>query len=221
MSKPRSIFEEVASDDKAKVAAPQPGLIDSGKKTGRLAIRAWLIVLFALVLLMIVVGGLTRLTDSGLSITEWNPVSGALPPTSAEVWESEFEKYKAIPEYQLQNKGMTLAEFKRIYWWEWGHRQLGRIIGLVWAAGFVFFWATKRIPTGWTQRLVLLGILGGAQGAIGWWMVSSGLSGDRLDVASYRLAIHLGLAFVILGLIANYVFLLSRRDAETDAGAPE
>jgi cytochrome c oxidase assembly protein subunit 15 len=133
--------------------------------------------------------------------------------TAAE-WQAEFDAYRQIPEYQLQNRGMSLAEFQVIYWWEWGHRQLGRLIGLVWAAGFVFFWATKRIPAGWTPRLLGLGALGGLQGAIGWWMVSSGLSGERLDVASYRLATHLGLAFVILGLIAWYVFLLGRTEAQ-------
>ena len=109
---------------------------------------------------------------------------------------------------------MSLEEFKVIYWWEWGHRQLGRIIGLVWAVGFVYFLLTKSIPTGWSSRLLGLGALGGLQGVIGWWMVSSGLGGEMLDVASYRLAIHLGLAFVILGLIAWYVFLLGRSEAD-------
>lgn len=214
MSKPRSIFEEVTGDQSREPAKPQPGLIDRANGGARRAIRAWLVVLFALVALIIVVGGLTRLTDSGLSITEWKPVTGALPPLNAGTWAAEFEKYQAIPEYQLQNIGMSLSEFKAIYWWEWGHRQLGRVIGLVWAVGFVFFWATKRIPTGWTGRLAGIGVLGGLQGAIGWWMVSSGLSGGRLDVASYRLAVHLGLGFVILGLITWFVLQLSRREAD-------
>ncbi len=208
----RKLFEEVG--DATPVTAPQGGLIDRASKGARKAIRAWLLVLFALVVAMIAVGGLTRLTDSGLSITEWRPFTGALPPMSDAAWQLEFDKYRAIPEYQFQNRGMSLAEFKYIYWWEWGHRQLGRIIGLVWAAGFLFFWATKRIPTGWTGRLLGLGALGGLQGAIGWWMVSSGLTGTMLDVASYRLATHLGLAFVILGLIAWYAFLLSRPEAQ-------
>ena len=103
-------------------------------------------VLFALVVVMIAVGGLTRLTDSGLSITEWAPISGAIPPLSAEDWQREFDAYRQIPEYQLQNRGMSLAEFKVIYWWEWGHRQLGRVIGLVWAVGFLGFLATRKIP---------------------------------------------------------------------------
>ena len=213
MAGKRSIFEEVGAKETAK---PQVtgGLIDAKPKGARGAIRAWLMVIFALVMLMIAVGGMTRLTDSGLSITEWRPVTGALPPMSEEVWAEEFEKYRTIPEYQLQNKGMSLEEFKFIYWWEWGHRQLGRVIGLVWALGFVGFLVAKKIPTGWTGRLLGLGALGGLQGAIGWWMVSSGLEGTMLDVASYRLATHLGLAFVILGLIAWYVFLLSRSEAE-------
>jgi cytochrome c oxidase assembly protein subunit 15 len=167
-------------------------------------------ILFALVVLMIAVGGLTRLTDSGLSITEWRPVTGALPPMSTEEWQSEFDKYRQIPEYQLQNKGMSMSEFQVIYWWEWGHRQLGRVIGLVWAIGFVGFLAARKIPPGWSGRLLLLGALGGLQGAIGWWMVASGLTGEMVDVASYRLATHLGLAFVILGLIAWFAFLLGR-----------
>ena len=214
MAQKRSIFEEVGGEKTAETAAPTTGVIDAAARGARGAIRLWLIALFALVVVMIAVGGLTRLTDSGLSITEWAPVTGAIPPLNAEDWQAEFEKYRAIPEYQLQNKGMSLAEFKVIYWWEWGHRQLGRVIGLVWAAGFLFFWLTKRIPTGWTGRLLLLGGLGGLQGAIGWWMVSSGLQGTMLDVASYRLATHLGLAFVILGLIAWYVFQLGRTERD-------
>jgi len=211
-SKPRSIFEEVGTDQ--KVAAAETGRIDGTGQGARGAIRGWLIALFTLVCLMIAVGGLTRLTDSGLSITEWNPIMGAIPPISAEDWEAEFELYRAIPEYQEQNRGMSLAEFKVIYWWEWGHRQLGRIIGLVWAAGFLWFLARREIPRGWTGRLLLLGALGGLQGAIGWWMVQSGLRPGVLDVASYRLAIHLGLAFVILGLIAWFVFKIRRREAD-------
>ncbi|MEN8831276.1 heme A synthase [Pacificibacter sp.] len=209
----RSIFEEVGTDAKP-VSIPKGGLIDTGKAGARKGIRLWLLVLFAMVMLMIAVGGMTRLTDSGLSITEWKPVTGAMPPMSAEHWATEFEKYKQIPEYKLQNEGMSLSEFKAIYWWEWGHRQLGRTIGLIWALGFLGFAVARKIPTGWTKKLLFIGALGGLQGAIGWWMVSSGLSGDRLDVASYRLATHLGLAFVILGFIAWYVFELSRTEAE-------
>lgn len=212
MAGKRSIFEEVET---AQKPTAQPGAIDRAANRGnRRGVRAWLMVLFAMVVVMIAVGGLTRLTDSGLSITEWKPITGALPPLSEAAWEAELEKYRAIPEYQLQNKGMSLSEFKTIYWWEWGHRQLGRVIGLVWAAGFLWFLVRKQIPTGWTGRLIAVGALGGLQGAIGWWMVSSGLTGEMVDVASYRLAIHLGLAFVILGLIAWYVFMLGRSEAD-------
>ena len=213
MATKRSIFEEVGADQKA-APVPLGGGIDARPKGARRGIRLWLVALFLLVATMIAVGGLTRLTDSGLSITEWRPVTGALPPMDDATWASEFQKYQAIPEYQLQNKGMSLDDFKVIYWWEWGHRQLGRVIGLVWFVGFAGFAVARQIPPGWTGRLLLLGVLGGAQGAIGWWMVSSGLSGERLDVASYRLATHLGLAFVILGFLAWYVFLLGRTEAE-------
>ncbi len=205
----RAIFQEVGTDKSAAPVTAAQGVIDRGRNSGaRGAIRIWMMILFALVVVMIAVGGLTRLTDSGLSITEWKPITGALPPLSEAAWQSEFDKYRAIPEYQLQNKGMSMSEFQFIYWWEWGHRQLGRVIGLVWAIGFLGFWAARKIPTGWASRMVLLGALGGLQGAVGWWMVSSGLTGTMLDVASYRLATHLGLAFVILGFISWFVFQL-------------
>ncbi len=209
--KQRSIFEEVGTTERQAVTT---GTIDAGKRGARKGIRLWLMALFALVAVMIAVGGLTRLTDSGLSITEWQPIEGALPPMSAEAWDTEFEKYKQIPEYQEQNKGMSLAEFKFIYWWEWGHRQLGRFIGLVWAVGLIGFAVTRNIPTGWTPKLIWIGALGGLQGFIGWWMVSSGLEEGMLDVASYRLATHLGLAFVIFGFITWYILQLSRREAD-------
>jgi cytochrome c oxidase assembly protein subunit 15 len=214
MSKKRSIFEEVGEDVKPAEVAPKTGVIDKAPKGARRAIRGWLMLVFALVALMVLVGGATRLTDSGLSITEWKPVTGAIPPMNDADWASEFAKYQASPEFRLQNSKMTVAEFKSIYWWEWGHRQLGRFIGVVWAIGFLFFWLSKKIPAGWTNRLLGLGVLGGLQGAIGWWMVSSGLTGRMVDVASYRLATHLGLAFIILGLSAWYIFLLSRPEAE-------
>ncbi|HEX9859377.1 MAG TPA: heme A synthase [Paracoccaceae bacterium] len=210
MAGKRSIFEEVGTGGKAP--APQAGGIDRGTGGARGAIRVWLMLIFALVVAMIMVGGLTRLTDSGLAITEWKPLTGALPPMDAAGWAAEFARYQASPEYRLQNAGMSLEEFKAIFWWEWGHRQLGRVIGLVWAVGFAVFYLGRRIPVGWTGRLLLLGALGGAQGAIGWWMVASGLEADRVDVASYRLATHLGLAFVILGFIGWYVLLLGRSE---------
>lgn len=214
MTGKRSIFEEVG--DAAPVAreVPKGGMIDRGRGGARRAIRAWLVVLFALVVAMIAVGGLTRLTDSGLSITEWRPLTGALPPLSEAQWQQEFARYQAIPEFQIQNRWMELHDFKVIYWWEWGHRQLGRVIGLIWLVGFLSFLALRRIPAGWTGRLLGIGILGGVQGAVGWWMVSSGLTGTMLDVASYRLATHLGLAFVILGFIGWYIFCLGRPERD-------
>jgi len=210
MAKNRSIFEDVTE---AQKPAAVPGGVNRDRGRARGRVRAWLMMLFSLVVLMVAVGGLTRLTDSGLSITEWAPLSGAIPPMSAAEWEAEFEAYRQIPEYQLQNRGMSMAEFKVIYWWEWGHRQLGRVIGLVWAFGFLGLLVTRNIPPGWTGRLFLLGVLGGAQGAIGWWMVHSGLQDGMLDVASYRLATHLGLAFLILGLIAWFIMKLGREEA--------
>jgi cytochrome c oxidase assembly protein subunit 15 len=131
-------------------------------------------------------------------------------------WQAEFAKYQEIDEFRLQNQWMALADFKVIYWWEWGHRQLGRVIGLVWAAGFLAFLALRKIPTGWTGRLVLPGLLGGVQGAIGWWMVSSGVTQGEgvVDVASYRLATHLGLAFAILALLAWNILMLGREERD-------
>jgi cytochrome c oxidase assembly protein subunit 15 len=201
----RSIFEEVSA-----AQAPTAGAIDRGRRDGRLLTRAWLVALFALVVVMILVGGLTRLTDSGLSITEWDLVTGTLPPLSAEAWQREFDLYRASSQYQEINRGMSLAEFQGIYWWEWGHRALGRVIGLVWAVGFAALLLTRRMPQGWTPRALLVGVLIGLQGAIGWWMVRSGLEEGMISVASTRLAVHLGLAFVILGLIAWQVMALSR-----------
>lgn len=207
--RPRSIFEEVGAGGPA--AAPPPSRRGA---PSRRAVAAWLSVLFVLVVVMIAAGGLTRLTGSGLSITEWRPVTGALPPGDAAGWDAEFARYRETPQFALANPDMTLDAFKRIYWWEWGHRQLGRLIGVVWAAGFLWFLIARRMPAGWTGRLLGLGALGGLQGAVGWWMVASGLAPEMVRVASTRLAVHLGLAFVILGLIAWWVMTLRRDEAE-------
>jgi cytochrome c oxidase assembly protein subunit 15 len=187
----RSIFEEV-SGPKAAAPAAAP----ARRREARGAVALWFLLLALLTAAMVLVGGLTRLTDSGLSITEWNPVMGALPPLSEADWQAAFAAYQTTTEFQQQNHWMTLADFKPIFWWEWGHRLLGRGIGFVWLIGFLGFFLARRIPAGWTGRMLLPGLLGGLQGAVGWWMVASGLTG-RLDVASYRLALHLGLAFVI------------------------
>ena len=212
MSKKRAIFQEV-SDSVKPIASNSIGIIEKNSNEKiRNTIQLWLKTLFVLIVLIILVGGLTRLTDSGLSITEWKPITGALPPLSAESWATEFNKYKQIPEYKLQNEGMSLSEFKFIYWWEWGHRQLGRVIGLVWFFGFISLLLFGKIQKPWRLRLLLIGVLIGVQGTVGWWMVSSGLTGTVLDVASYRLATHLGLAFIILGFILWFILLLGRSE---------
>ena len=205
---PRSVFEEVPADTKA------PDTPAASRDPARKGIFIWLMILAALVAVMVLVGGATRLTDSGLSITEWAPVMGALPPMSAADWNAAFEAYKTTTEFQDQNNWMTLADFKPIYWWEWGHRFLGRLVGVVWFAGFLWFLLRGTIPEGWTGRLLLPGILGGAQGALGWWMVASGLTG-RLDVAPYRLAAHLGLAFVIFALLLWLALRIKRDPVDT------
>lgn len=210
-TKPRSIFEEVGTDQRPTTVT---GAIDRGRPEARRWVRWWLIALFALVVAMIVIGGLTRLTDSGLSITEWDLVTGTLPPLNAGDWQAEFDLYRQSPQYELMNRGMTLEEFQFIYWWEWGHRFLGRVVGLVFIAGFLGFLLTKRMPASSTRSTLLIGVLIGVQGAVGWWMVHSGLQEGMTSVASYRLATHLGLAFVILGLIAWQVHVLSRRETE-------
>lgn len=163
-------------------------------------VQAWLASIAVLVLLMIIVGGATRLTDSGLSITEWQPILGAIPPLTEAHWLEALEKYRQIPEYQIVNKGMSLDEFKFIYWWEWGHRFLGRIIGLAFALPLAFFAWRGMLRSGALPKYLGVLALGGLQGAIGWYMVSSGLV-DRIDVSHYRLALHLSVAFLILGLI--------------------
>jgi heme a synthase len=165
------------------------------------AVAIWLFACAALVFAMVVVGGVTRLTGSGLSITEWKPIMGALPPMNAADWNAAFEKYRAIPQYAQVNAGMSLAEFQGIFWWEWAHRLLGRLIGAAFALPFAAFLILRRMPRRLVVRCALLLALGGLQGLIGWWMVSSGLS-ERVDVAPERLTVHLGLALAIfMGLI--------------------
>jgi cytochrome c oxidase assembly protein subunit 15 len=164
------------------------------------AVAVWLLAVAALVMAMVVVGGSTRLTGSGLSITQWKPIRGVVPPLNAAQWQAEFAGYKAIPQYQLINRGMTLDQFKGIFWWEWTHRLLGRLLGVAFFAPFVFFAVRRMIPQRLTMRLAGIFVLGGLQGVVGWWMVASGLSA-RTYVAPERLAIHLGLAFALLGAL--------------------
>lgn len=177
------------------------------------AVRLWLFAVAGLVLAMVTVGGATRLTDSGLSITEWQPILGAIPPLTDAHWQEAFAKYKEIPEYHLVNKGMSLDAFKAIYWWEWGHRFLGRIIGLAFALPFAAFWYMKALRPGYPSKLAGVLALGALQGAIGWYMVKSGLV-DRVDVSQYRLALHLTVAFLILALVVWLAFELAVPEKE-------
>lgn len=162
------------------------------------AMMLWLYGVAAMVVLMIVVGGITRLTESGLSITEWKPISGIVPPLTTADWQAEFSNYKQIPEYTQINREMTLAGFKAIFFWEYAHRLLGRLIGLAFAVPLLWFAIRRQIPVGYGPRLAALLALGGLQGAIGWWMVASGLS-VRTDVSHVRLAVHLTTALILLG----------------------
>lgn len=164
------------------------------------AAAVWLGAVAVLVFAMIVVGGATRLTDSGLAITEWRPVAGAIPPLTGAGWAAEFERYRRIPEYRYVNAGMSLAEFQSLYWWEWGHRFLGRIIGLAFAVPFAAFLLLRRMPRRLVPRAWLLLALGGLQGLVGWWMVASGLT-ERVDVLPERLAVHLGLALFLFAAL--------------------
>jgi cytochrome c oxidase assembly protein subunit 15 len=172
-------------------------------------IRAWLFTVAALICVMVGIGGATRLTGSGLSITEWQPIIGIVPPLSDAAWHEAFEKYRQVPQYEHVNKGMSLAAFKRIYWWEWTHRFLGRLIGIVFLVPFSYFLAIGRIDRSLAAKLGAIFLLGSLQGAVGWYMVRSGLAG-RIDVSQYRLALHLSLAMLILG--ATLWLALSTRD---------
>lgn len=184
------------------------------------ALRIWLGVIAFLIVAMILVGGATRLTDSGLSITEWQPIVGAIPPLSPSHWQEAFEAYQKIPEYTEINRGMSLDQFKTIYWWEWAHRFLGRFIGAVFLLPFIVFWLAGTIPRNLLPRLMGLFVLGGLQGALGWYMVKSGLV-DRTDVSQYRLTAHFGVALLILGY--TLWLLLGLGDARKErarSGAP-
>jgi len=161
------------------------------------AVAVWLLAVAALVLAMVIVGGSTRLTGSGLSITQWKPISGVLPPLSQADWQAEFARYQAIPQFRLVNPHMDLSQFKTIYWWEWSHRLLGRLVAVVFFVPFVWFAVRREIPRRLILRLAVIFVLGALQGLVGWWMVASGLEA-RVYVAPERLAVHLGLAFALL-----------------------
>lgn len=173
---------------------------ESRELANRALVRNWLYTAGLVLLALVVVGGATRLTDSGLSITQWEPIHGVIPPLTEAQWQAELEEYRLIPEYQLQNKGMSMAEFQFIYWWEWGHRFLARFLGLVVGIPLLIFLATRRIDPRMRLQAGAIFILICFQGFIGWWMVSSGLT-ERVDVSHYRLATHLTMAAIILGLM--------------------
>lgn len=181
-------------------ASPLPFAARESERRNRFAVRLWLYAVLALIFALVLVGGATRLTDSGLSITEWQPVHGVIPPLSVSEWQDEFAKYRQIPEYEQIKKGMSLEEFKVIYWWEWTHRLLARGVGFVFALPLAWFWLTGRLESHLKPKLLGILALGGFQGAIGWWMVASGLV-DRVDVSQARLAIHLTFACLIFTAI--------------------
>ena len=165
------------------------------------AVGLWLFSIAATIGVMVVVGGLTRLTGSGLSITEWQPVTGAIPPLGQTEWQAEFAKYQGTPQYELLNRGMGLAAFKTLYLWEWTHRLLGRILGFIFLVPFLAFLWRRRIDGRIASRLGIIFLLGSAQGVLGWWMVQSGLTDGRVVVSQYRLAAHLGLATILFGYV--------------------
>ena len=183
------------------------------------AVAAWLFVCCALIFLMVVIGGITRLTLSGLSITEWRPVVGVLPPLSAADWAAEFAKYQQIPEYRLVHYGMTLDEFRNIYWWEYAHRLLGRLIGVAFAGPFAWFLVRGRLPRRLVPRLGGILLLGFAQGGLGWYMVESGLA-DRTEVSQYRLVAHLALALALYAAILWVALDILRRSPRSEREAP-
>ena len=183
------------------------------------ALRIWLGVIAVLIVAMILVGGATRLTDSGLSITEWQPILGAIPPLTEEAWQEPFKAYQTTPEYTHVNPDMTLEGFKSIYWWEWAHRFLGRFIGIAFFVPFVIFWLAGYIPRSLLPRLAGLFLLGGVQGAIGWYMVQSGLV-DRVDVSQYRLAVHFGIAMLIFGYTLWLLFSLGDNQRQLSMQSP-
>ena len=184
----------------------------------RRAVALWLILVAAMVWVMVALGGATRLTGSGLSIMEWAPVRGILPPLSEAEWQRLYDLYRTIPQYELVNQGFGLAGFKGIFWLEWTHRFWGRMIGLVFAGGLIWFWARGRIPAGLGGRLVLLLALGGLQGAVGWFMVASGFEADRTAVSPWRLVIHLTLALVLYAMLAWTALGLLHPEREAPAG---
>jgi len=188
--------------------------ISTSQTSHHRAVRWWLVSIAALIAIMVLVGGATRLTEAGLSIVEWKPVTGTLPPFSQEQWTQAFEAYKTIPQYRELNAGMSLAEFKTIFWWEWSHRLLGRVIGVAYLLPFLWFLWRGALSAELRRRLWLIFGLGALQGAVGWWMVASGLS-QRVEVSQYRLATHLVLALLIFAAVVWTLRRLADRPRST------
>ena len=213
-NKGQAVFAEVTAAGRAPVAAP--GEADRRKARARAWVAGWLIALAVLVAAMVLVGGMTRLTESGLSMVGWHPVLEAIPPLTPEDWAREFERYQQTAQYRLVNSWMTVEDFKPIFWWEWGHRQFGRVIGLVWAVGLLVFAIRKMIPAGYWPAVLIPGLLGGVQAVVGWWMVYSGVAegSELVSVAPYRLTAHLTLAFVILALLLWPAWRLRRTEVD-------
>lgn len=195
------------TDYAALPATQQP--VSANHDKNRKMVRWWLYAVFVVLIAIVMVGGATRMTGSGLSITEWKPIHGVIPPLNHAEWLEEFDKYRQIPQYQQINKGMALEEFQFIFWWEWAHRMLARFVGFLVAVPLIFFWVTGRLQDGLKARMLGILALGGLQGAIGWWMVASGLS-VLTSVSQYRLAVHLTMACVII----TAVFYVARGLAE-------
>ena len=191
---------------------------NSGQTRNQTPVRYWLYSVCILIVAIMLVGGATRLTESGLSITEWEPISGVVPPLNEQSWMDEFYKYQQIPEYRLKNLGMSLDEFKNIYWWEWWHRILARLVGVVFIVPFVIFLVSGRLERRLIPHLVVILALGGLQGLVGWWMVASGLV-NRVDVSHYRLVVHLSLACLILAYTLRIAYGL-KQPVHTRSASP-
>ncbi|UFN47201.1 COX15/CtaA family protein [Roseomonas sp. OT10] len=200
-------------------AQAQPPDAAAAPDRNRRAVALWLLAVAGMVWIMVALGGATRLTGSGLSIMEWAPFRGTLPPLSEAEWQRLYDLYRTIPQYALVNAGFGLDGFKGIFWLEWTHRLWGRLIGLVFAGGLAWFWWRGRIPAGLKPRLLLLLALGGLQGAVGWFMVASGFEADRTAVSPWRLVIHLGLALVLYAVLLWTALGLLHPRREAPAGA--
>lgn len=202
--------KKIAKKIKTKLARAKADK-KADRKTGDTKnVALWLLVCCGMIVGMIIIGAITRLTESGLSIVDWHGVKDMIPPLNESAWGETFKKYQDSPEYLLKNKGMELEAFKRIYFWEWLHRLWGRLIGLVYALPLVYFWVRKQIPSGMKPRFIGFLVLGGLQGAMGWYMVKSGLI-DRPEVSHFRLAAHLALALLLLALLWTHALILLPR----------